>query len=184
MSPIIYPFVRIQYHVIVSSDIGLTVFHEKQNGGTESRLCTYLSVSRRNTIGKNSNFSSQLRFQLQCVSPIIYPFVCIQYHVIVSSDIGLTVFHEKQNGGTESRLLKTRCYYICAHFSKVLFAHSFYLRAEMYIICAQFYCYICTHVFVPFPWPSAGINKISAPIHQPADGRVRTSLHCHLKVNF
>ena len=45
----------------------------------------YLSVSGRNASGENSNFSSQLRSQIQCVSPIIYPFVCIQYHVIVGT---------------------------------------------------------------------------------------------------
>ena len=61
------------------------------------------------------------------------------------------------------------CYYICAHFSKISFAHSFHLRTEMYIICAQFYCYICAHVFTPLPWPAAGIllnqdttNKVSS----------------------
>ena len=60
------------------------------------------------------------------------------------------------------------CYYICAHFSKISFAHSFHLRTEIYIICAQFYCYICAHVLCLFLWPAAGIlinqgttNKVS-----------------------
>ena len=52
--------------------------------------CTYLSVSRVNAIGENSNLSSQLRAELHCVSPIIDKFVCIQYHVILSSEIGLS----------------------------------------------------------------------------------------------
>ena len=49
--------------------------------------CTYLLVKRVNAVGANSNFSSQLPAEFHCVSPIIYWFVCIQYHVIVSSDI-------------------------------------------------------------------------------------------------
>ena len=50
--------------------------------------CTYLSVNRINAIGENLNLSSQLWSELQCVSPIIYRFVCIQYHVILSSEGG------------------------------------------------------------------------------------------------
>ena len=41
----------------------------------------YLSVNRVIEIGEKSNFSSQLRAQLHCASPIIYRFVCKQYHV-------------------------------------------------------------------------------------------------------
>ena len=46
-------------------------------------------ISRRNVVGENSKILPQLRSQLQCVSPIIYRFLCIQYmyHVIISSDI-------------------------------------------------------------------------------------------------
>ena len=47
----------------------------------------FSSVNRVYAIGENSNFSSQLLTELQCVSPIIYRFLCIQYHVIVSSEI-------------------------------------------------------------------------------------------------
>ena len=41
---------------------------------------------------KTQNFKSSL---LLCVSPIIYRFVCIQYHVIVSSDKPHTVYIRK-----------------------------------------------------------------------------------------
>ena len=34
--------------------------------------CAYLSVNRVNDIGENSNFSSQLRAELHCASPILY----------------------------------------------------------------------------------------------------------------
>ena len=66
-----------------------------------------------------------------------------------------------------------RCYYIYAHFSKISFAHIFHLCTEMYIICAHFCCYICSHVFTPLPWPAAGIslnqgttNKVSSLLPQ------------------
>ena len=34
--------------------------------------CTYLSVNRVNATGENSNFSSQLRTELHCASPIFF----------------------------------------------------------------------------------------------------------------
>ena len=37
--------------------------------------------------GFNSNLSPQLRAELNCVSPIIDRFVCLQCHVILSSEI-------------------------------------------------------------------------------------------------
>ena len=46
--------------------------------------CDYLSVNRVTDIGENSIFSSQHRSVLRCVSPIIYLFVCKQYHVFIS----------------------------------------------------------------------------------------------------
>ena len=45
--------------------------------------CTYLSVNRVNAIGENSNFSSQLRTEFHCVSPI-------PYNVFLSCDHGQT----------------------------------------------------------------------------------------------
>ena len=42
--------------------------------------CTYLSVNRVNAIRENSNFSSQLRAEFPCASPI-------PYHVFLSCDI-------------------------------------------------------------------------------------------------
>ena len=42
--------------------------------------CTYLSASLVNGIGENSNFSSQLRAELHCASPI-------PYHVFLSCEI-------------------------------------------------------------------------------------------------
>ena len=62
--------------------------------------------------------------------------------------------------------MNSRCYYICAHFSQISFAHSFHLRTEMYIICAQFYCYICARVFRPLPWPAAGILLNQGTTHE------------------
>ena len=47
-------------------------------------LSLYQSVEEK-VVGENSKILPQLRSQLQFVSPIIYRFVCIQYHVIVSS---------------------------------------------------------------------------------------------------
>ena len=41
--------------------------------------CTYLSVNRTNVIEENSNFSSQLRAELYCASPI-------PYHVFLNCD--------------------------------------------------------------------------------------------------
>ena len=46
--------------------------------------CTHLLFSRVHAIGENSNILPQLLSHLQCVSPIIYRFVCKQYHVVVS----------------------------------------------------------------------------------------------------
>ena len=43
--------------------------------------CAYLSVNRVNGIGENSNFSSQLRAELNCASPI-------PYHVLISCATG------------------------------------------------------------------------------------------------
>ena len=56
--------------------------------------CTYLSVSRVNAIGdpENSKILPQLRPQLQCVSPSIYRFVRIQYHMILSSVLHRQIF--------------------------------------------------------------------------------------------
>ena len=47
--------------------------------------CTYLSVNRVNDIGENSNFSSQLRADLHCASPIPYHvfLICDIHHPLV-----------------------------------------------------------------------------------------------------
>ena len=42
--------------------------------------------SRVNARGQNWNLSPQLRAELHCMSPIVDRFVCIQYHMILSSD--------------------------------------------------------------------------------------------------
>ena len=47
--------------------------------------CTYLSVSRRNAVGENSKILRQIHSHCSVCHPIIYLFVCKQYHVIPSS---------------------------------------------------------------------------------------------------
>ena len=50
--------------------------------------CTYLSVSRRNAVGENSKILRQIHSHCSVCHPIIYLFVCKQYHVIPSSGNG------------------------------------------------------------------------------------------------
>ena len=53
--------------------------------------CAYLSVNRENGIGEKTRiFSSQLRAELHCATPIIYRFVFIHYHGFISCAI--TIF--------------------------------------------------------------------------------------------
>ena len=62
--------------------------------------CAYLSVKRVNGIGENSNFSTQLRAELHCASPI-------PYHVFISceySDYKLTYEPSAQVSENEHKI--------------------------------------------------------------------------------
>ena len=54
------------------------------NKCSRSVLTAPISVNRVNSIGENSNFSSQLRTEFQCASPI-------PYHVFLSCDIVINI---------------------------------------------------------------------------------------------
>ena len=109
------------------------------------------STPRHKTIRTTTLTLAQIQYP---VKHVLQPRVETRFFLLLCEHWCLFIIPSKSleniillNNACHLKITYFRCFYICAHFSKISFAHCFHLHTEMYIICAQFYCYICAHVF-------------------------------------